>query len=128
GNAESLQAEFAACNRRQIAFFLGVAAVTQDCAHGVHLSVTCSAVSTGSVYLLQNCGSGAKIESAAAIFFGDQRGEITRFRQSRDEFGRVSAVAIQRAPVFSGKLGAQRAYTVPNIGKFLLSWCALFHG
>ena len=106
GHAERLQAEFAAGDQWQIALFLSLAAVAQNCAHGVHLRVTGSAVAAGSVHLLQNCGSGAEIESTAAVFLRNQRCEIARPRKRCDEFSRVRAVAIQGAPVFTWKLRA----------------------
>src|SRR5262249_5905280 len=127
GYAESLQAEFATCDQRQIALFLSCAAVTQDRPHGVHLRVTGSAISTGSVHPLKNGGSSTELDPTTAVFFGNQRGKVTRFRQRGDEFGRITAVAIQRAPVFSGKLGAKRAHTIPNVGKLVVVGGPLFH-
>ena len=118
GDAEGLQAKFAAGDQRQIALFLRVAAVTQDCAHGVHLRMAGGAVAAGSMYLLQNCGSGADAESAAAILLGNERGEVAGLGERSNEFGRIGALAVERAPVFARKLGAERAHAGADIGEF----------
>ena len=55
-------------------------------------------------------------QPAAAVFFRDQRGEIAGLGQRRDEFGRIGALAVERAPVFAGELGAQRAHAVADLG------------
>ena len=54
GDAEGLQAQFAAGDLRQIALFLRGAAVPQDRAHGVHLRVAGGAVAAGGVHLFQD--------------------------------------------------------------------------
>ena len=116
GDAESLQAQFAAGDRGQIGLLLRGAAVPQDRAHGVHLRVAGGAVAAGGMHLFQDRGRGAQAEPAAAVFFRDERGEIAGFGQRRDEFGRIGALAVERAPVFAGKLGAQRAHAVADVG------------
>ncbi len=110
GDAEGLQAQFAARDLRQIALLLLGAAVPQDRAHRVHLRVAGGAVAAGGVHFLQDCGGRADAEPAAAVFFGDQRGEIAGLGERGDELGRIGALAIERAPVFAGKLGAERAH------------------
>ena len=49
-------------------------------------------------------------EPAAAIFLRDQRGEKAGLGQRRDEFIRIGPLAIELAPIFAGKIGAQRAH------------------
>ena len=53
-------------------------------------------------------------ESAAAVFFRDQRGEKAGLGQSGDEFFRIGALAIERPPIFAGKIRAQRAHRVAD--------------
>ena len=89
--------------------------------------MTSSAIAAGSMYLLKNCGGGRKIESATAVLLRDERREIAGLSERGDKFGRLGAVAIQRAPVFSWKFGAQRAYAGANISKFIPLSAALFH-
>ena len=55
-------------------------------------------------------------QPAAAVLFRDERGEIAGLGQRRDEVGRIGALAVERAPVFAGKLGAQRAHAVADVG------------
>ena len=110
GDAEGLQAQFAAGDLGQIALLLRGAAVPQHRAHGVHLRVAGGAVAAGGVHFFQDRGGRADAEPAAAVFFRDQRGEIAGFGQRGDEFGRIGALAVERAPIFAGKLGAQRAH------------------
>src|SRR5262249_46855717 len=57
---------------------------------------------------------------AAAIVFRDQRGEKTRFSERRDEFGRIGALAVKRAPVFAGELGAKRANGLADLREVLV--------
>ena len=45
-------------------------------------------------------------EPAAAVFLGNERREESRLGQRRDEFVGIAAVAVERAPVFAGKVGA----------------------
>src|SRR6185312_11695431 len=45
-----------------------------------------------------------------AVFFRDQSGEKSRLGQCRDEFVRIGALAIERAPVFAGEVGTQRPH------------------
>ena len=49
-------------------------------------------------------------EAAAAVFLGDQRGEKAGLGQRRDELRRIGALAVELAPVFAGKPGAERAH------------------
>ena len=120
GDAEGLQAQFAGGDLRQIAFLLRVAAVPQDRAHDVHLRVAGGAVAAGR----RGSPPGSprplpRAEPAAAVFLRDQRREIAGLGQRCDELGRIGALAVELAPVFAGKLGAQRAHAGPNIGKFV---------
>ncbi len=96
--------------RGQIALLLRGAAVPQQRAHGVHLRVAGGAVAAGGVDLLHDRGGRRQRQPAAAVFLRDQRGEEARLGQRRDEFGRIAALAVERAPVLAGKFRAQRAH------------------
>ena len=76
GDAERLQAQFAAGDLGQIALFLLGAAVPQDGAHRVHLGVAGGAIAARGVHFFEDRGGGADAEPAAAVFFRDQRGEV----------------------------------------------------
>src|SRR4030095_4965085 len=52
--------------------------------------------------------------------------EIAGFGECGDKLGRISALTIERAPIFAGELGAQCTHAGAYIGKFILG-CALFH-
>src|SRR5262249_37794320 len=45
----------------------------------------------------------------------DQRGEESGLGQRRDELGRIGALAVERAPVFAGELGAERAHRFADL-------------
>ena len=53
-------------------------------------------------------------QPAAAVFLRDQRGEEAGLGQRRDELGRIGALAVELAPVFAGKAGAERAHRGPD--------------
>ena len=74
------------------------------------------AVAAGGVDLFEDRGGGADAEPAAAVFFRDQRGEIAGLGQRGDEVLRIGALAVERAPVFAGELGAQRAHALADVG------------
>ena len=128
GHAEGLQAQFAAGDLRQILLLLLGIAVPQDRSHGVHLRVAGGAVAAGGVDFLQDGGGGADAKPAAAEFLRDQRGEIAGLRERGDEFGRIGAFAIERAPVVAGELGAQRAHALADIGVFVGFGAVFGHG
>ena len=67
------------------------------------------------------------VEPAAAVFFRNERGEIAGLGQRGDEFGRIGALAVERAPIFAGELGAQRAHAVADVGVVFLHVAAFAH-
>jgi hypothetical protein len=127
GDAESLQAQLAAGDFRQIGLLLRGAAMPQDGAHGVHLRVAGGAVATRGMHLFQDRASGADAQPAAAKLFGDERGEIAGFSERTHELGRIGALAVERAPVFAGELGAQRAHRLADVGMVVDVGTALAH-
>src|SRR5262249_39193688 len=63
---------------------------------------------------------GRHAQPAAAVFFRDQRGEKASLRERRDEFSRIGALAVERAPVFAGKFGAERADGLADLREILV--------
>src|SRR6185369_11009342 len=99
-----------------------------DRTHRVHLRMASGSITPGGVDLLHDCGRRGEIEPAASILLRDEGGEVTSLCQRGYELSRIGALSIQRAPVFAGKLGAERAHAIANIGKFLMLGATLFHG
>ena len=110
GHSERLQAQLAFGDRRQPALLLCGAAVTKQRPHGVHLRMAGGAVAARRMDLLHDRGSGRERQPAAAVLFRDQRGEEARVCQHFDEFRRIAALPIERAPIFAGKGHAQAAH------------------
>src|SRR5690349_19131018 len=110
GDAERLEAKLAARDRRQVALFLFGTAVAKERAHRVHLGVTGGAVAAAGLDLLHDRGRRGHGQPAAAVLFGNERGEEPGFGQRRDELFRISALAIEAAPIFAGKIRAQRPH------------------
>ena len=110
GHSECLQAKLAAGDAGQIARLLLRAAVAQQRAHRVHLRVAGGAVAARRLDLFHDRRGGIHGQAAAAIFLGDERGEKSGLGQRRDEFLRVSALAVERAPIFAGKIRAERTH------------------
>jgi hypothetical protein len=114
GHAEGLEADIAAGDLRQPFGFLFNAAVAQQRAHGVHLGVAGRAVAPAFVDFIEDRRRRVDAEPGAAVFLGDQHGEETVVGQRLDEFAGIGPLAVQLAPVFAGKIGAQRAHGVAN--------------
>ncbi len=95
----------------------------QQRTHGVHLGVATTAIAAGALDLFQDRGCRREFKSGAAIFLGDQHREVTGFGQCVDEGARVSHFAIELAPIFARKLGAQLGDGVADIGIFVLFGC-----
>src|SRR5262245_23421118 len=66
-----------------------------------------SAVAAGGLNLLHDGGGRPHGETTAAVLFRNERREEPGLGQRLHELGRISALAIERAPVFSGKFCAQ---------------------
>ena len=116
GDAERLQAQCAGGDLRQISGLLLGAAVPQHRAHRVHLRVAGGAIAARAMDLLEDRRRGAQAQSRPAIFLGNQDGEKTFLRQTFDEGGRIGALAVERAPVFAGKIAAELGDRVANLG------------
>ena len=93
GDAERLQAQFAGGDLRQVLLLLPVGAVPQDGAHDVHLRVARGAVAALGLHGLQDRRGGGQRQAGAAIFLGDQRGEVAGLGQRADELGGIAALA-----------------------------------
>src|ERR1700690_1444991 len=128
GDAEGLQAQFAAGDLGQISLLLFGIAMPQDRSHRVHLRVAGRAIAAGGVHFLEDRGGRADAKAAAAEFLRDQRGEIAGFGQRRDKIGRIGAFAVERAPVFARELGAQRAHAFADVGEFVRVGAMFAHG
>ena len=109
GDAEGLQPQLARRDLRQPARLLRRAAVPQQRAHGVHLGVTGRAVAARRLDLLHDRGRRRHGQPAAAVFLRDQRGQEPGVGERGDEFGRIGALAVERAPILAGEPGAERA-------------------
>ena len=83
GDAERLQAHFAARDARQVALLLLRAAVAQQRAHDVHLRVALRRRAARDVDLFQDRGGRADRQAGAAVFLRDQRREDSRPRSGR---------------------------------------------
>ncbi len=66
-------------------------------------------------------------QPAAAVFFRNERGEIAGLGERGDEFLRIGALAVERAPVFAGEFGAKRAHAVADVGEVLAVGGSLAH-
>ena len=116
GDAEGLQAQFAARDLRQIFCLLLVAAVPQHRAHRVHLGVAAAAVAARTLDLFEDRRRRRKLQARAAIFLGDQHREIAGLCQRVDERLGVGHLAIELAPIFAGKLRAQLCDGFADVG------------
>ena len=116
GHAECLQPQLAAGDRRKVSGLLFRAAMPQHRTHRVHLRVRSAAIAAGSVHFLQHRASGGQAEARPTVFLGDQHGQIAGVGQRPHETGRISAFAVEVAPVFAGKAGDQPADSLADLG------------
>jgi hypothetical protein len=79
--------------------------------------MTGRAIATGGLNLLHDGGGRRHGQSAAAVLLRDQRGEKSRFGQCRHERRRIGTFAIELAPIFAGKIGAQGAHRFADRGE-----------
>ena len=119
GDAEGLQPQLAGRDLRQPARLLRRAAVPQHRAHRVHLGVTGRAIATRRLDLLHDGGRRRHGQAAAAVFLRDQRGQEPGVGERADELGRVGALAVERAPIFTGEPGAERANGFADLRKLV---------
>ena len=122
GDAERLQAQFAAGDLRQPLRLLLLAAVPQQRAHGVHLGVAAAAVAArragsppGSPRPPKASGRRRHIPPGSAP--RDSRPRVSASTKSR----RIGHLAVELAPVFAGELGAEFGDRVADVGMFVLA-------
>jgi hypothetical protein len=77
------------------------------------------AIAAGCLDLLHDGGRSRHAQPAATVLFRDQRGEEPCFGERRDEFAGIGALAIESAPVFAGKLGAERPHRLADLRELL---------
>ena len=116
GDAERLQAQFAGGDLGEVVLLLLLRAMPQDGAHDVHLRVACSAVAALGVDGLKDRSGGGERQAGAAVFLGDQRGEIAGLGEGVDELGGIGAVAVQVAPVLAGEAGTEFCHLNADLG------------
>ena len=114
GDAERLQAQFAARDPGQVFLLLRLAAMPQQRAHRVHLGVARGPVGAGGMDFGEDRRRSTQGQAAASIFRRDQRGKQPGFGHRGDELGRVLAGAVDLAPIGVGKTPAQRARRLAN--------------
>ena len=124
GDAERLQPQFAGCDLRQPFCLLLVAAVPQQRAHGVHLSMAAAAVAPGTLDLFQDRRGCGQFQAGTAIFFRDQHRKIPGLGQRIDKGFWINHFAVELAPVFAGELRAQFGNGVADVGIFFLFCCS----
>ena len=118
GDAEGLQAQLAAGDLRQVTLLLlGV-----PCRSSVPMVYICAwqapPLQPEAWISSRIAAAAVRVKPAAAVFFRDQRGEKAGLGQRGDEFLRIGALAVERAPVFAGKFRAQRAHRLADVGEF----------
>ena len=119
-NAEGLHAKFASRDLRQIALLLRRAAVTQHCAHDVHLRVARATVATSPLDFLEDRGGRRQWHPGAAIFLRNQHCEVTGFRQLMNELGGIGHPLVESPPVLTREARAKLGHLGANV--IVLSW------
>ncbi|OJT98789.1 MAG: hypothetical protein BGN83_21260 [Rhizobium sp. 63-7] len=119
GDAKSLQPQLTGGDFRQVLAFLPLIAMPQDGAHDVHLRMAGAAVAAGSLYLLKDRRRRRKRQAGPAIFFRNERREITGFGQRIDEFAGVGAFPFKLLPVVARKPGTKLRHFRSNFGIIL---------
>jgi hypothetical protein len=120
GDAHRLQAQFAAGDPGQVLALLRLAAVTQQRAHVVHLAVAGAGVAAAAVDFFHDHRGLGQAQAGAAVFLRDQRGHPAGLGERVDEFGGVAARLVDLAEVGVGKLRAQVAHRVADVGVVLV--------
>ena len=116
GDAERLKAQFAGGDLGQVLLLLLRRAMPQDGAHDVHLRVARRTVAALGMDRLEDRRGGGQRQAGAAVFLGDQRGEIAGLGEGADELGGIGAVAVQLAPVLAGETGAEFRHFDADLG------------
>ncbi len=127
GHAEGLQAQLATRQLWQVTRLLFRRAVLEQRTHGVHLGVAGTAVAARAVNLLEYRGRRLDAEPGAAVLFRDQYRQEARARQRRDELARVTALAIELAPVFPRKALTQLSHRLADIRESVIVHVRFLH-
>jgi len=119
-DAECLQAQFSARDRRQPLSFLGRAAVAQQCSHDVHLGVGRTRISASMVDFLGDDRRVRKRQAQPSVLVRDQRGEEPILGERADELLGIGPLSVEFAPVRVAECGAR----LPHAGaQHLLRRC-----
>ena len=89
----------------------------QQRVHVIHLTMTGARIAAGAIDLFHNHRGLGQTKARSPIFFGDKGGHPTLARQCLDKCIGVSAIPINVAMIFCGKLCAQRTNAIPNVVK-----------
>ena len=119
GHPEGLQAQFPGRDLRQVSRLLLGRAVAQHRAHGVHLRVGGGGVAAVGMAFLQDHPGRAQGQAGAAVFLGDQRGEIACLGHRLHKLAWVGLAAVEVAPVGGGIVGADAPHAVADFRKIL---------
>ena len=65
---------------------------------------------------LEDRRGGGQRQARAAVFLGDQRGQIACLGERVDELGGIFPPLVQLAPVFAGKAGAEFRDFIADLG------------
>ena len=114
-HAEGLEPQLAARHIGEVGLLLRFRTVAQDRAHDIHLRMAGSPIAARALDLLEDRRRRRERQAGAAVFLGDQRGEVAGLRERIDEFRRIGVVAVELAPVFARKIGAQTDYRLADV-------------
>src|ERR1700722_17825933 len=91
--------------------------MTQQCAHNVHLGVTCAGVSARTVDFLEDDGCLSDAETGTTVLFGNKGRQITRRRERVNKGLRIILLLIDFAPILVGEAAAKVAYRGTQLPK-----------
>src|SRR5687768_15651803 len=114
-HAERLKPKLAAGNLRQVLALLRLRPVPKHGAHRVHLRVARACIGAAAVDLLHDDRRFRHAKARPAVFFRNQRGEVTGVGQRLDEGGWILARVVELAPVAAGKCLAEIPDTVAQV-------------
>ena len=110
GDGERLQAEFAGCDRRQIAALLFFGAVAEQRSHDVHLRMARAGIGAGAIDLFEDDRGFGDAKAAAAVLGGNQRCEPSGGGEGLHELLGISRSGFDSLPILAGECGAEFAY------------------
>src|SRR3546814_16975961 len=102
-----------------------LATVAQHGIHDVHLRVASRSVAAARLDILHNDGGRGEIQARTAISLRNERRQEARLGQALAKSGRIFRLAVEVAPIFAGKVGAERTNreAEPRVGKEGVSPC-----